>query len=203
MWQVKLHDDHRAFAQLVERWEEPIRRLCARMVGDLHRADDLKQEAFSRLFEKRKLYEPTGRFSTYLWRIALNVCHDELRRRNRRQEFLPDHEEGESVIDTFADADPSPDSKTATREEAEIVRQALQRIPDIYRTVLVLRHYEGMKIAKIAEVLEIPIGTVSSRLVEGLSRLQRILEPKLGADRPQQSAATDVGGYEPKELLVI
>src|SRR5688572_21693372 len=105
MWQVKLHDDHRAFAQLVERWEEPIRRLCTRMIGDLHRADDLKQETFSKLFEKRKLYEPTGRFSTYLWRIALNVCHDELRRRSRRQEFLPDREEEESVIDTFADSE--------------------------------------------------------------------------------------------------
>ena len=79
MWEVTCHDDHRAFAQLVARWEQPIRRLCARLTGDWERGEDLKQETFVRLFAKRKDYQPTGRFSTYLWRIALNLCHDELR----------------------------------------------------------------------------------------------------------------------------
>src|SRR5207244_12520315 len=74
MWRVKAHNDHHEFARLMERWEKPIRNLCVRMTGDLHRGEDLKQETFSRLFEKRKEYEPTGRFSTYLWRIALNLC---------------------------------------------------------------------------------------------------------------------------------
>src|SRR5262245_1012799 len=118
MWQVKVHDDHRAFAQLVDRWEEPIRRLCTRMLGDEHRGEDLKQETFTKLFDKRKLYEPTGRFSTYLWRIALNVCHDELRRRKRRQEFFPDGDEESEGIDEYADAEPTPDITAAGREEA-------------------------------------------------------------------------------------
>jgi len=58
----------------VERWEEPIRRLCARMTGDPHRAEDLKQKAFARVFEKRKSFQPSARFSTWLWRIALNLA---------------------------------------------------------------------------------------------------------------------------------
>src|SRR6266581_9525036 len=87
MWRVQTQDDHRAFVQLLARWEEPIGRLCARMTGDPHRGEDLKQETFARVFEKRKDYEPTGRFSTYLWRIALNLCYDELRRRERRREI--------------------------------------------------------------------------------------------------------------------
>ena len=86
MLRVQAHDDHGAFAQLVSRWEEPIRRLCTRMVGDAHKGEDLKQEAFARLFAKRKLYQPTARFSTFLWRIALNACYDELRRVKRRAE---------------------------------------------------------------------------------------------------------------------
>jgi len=57
MWRVQTQDDHRAFAQLVERWSGPIRDLCCRMTGDLHRGEDLKQETFARIFEKRK---PTG-----------------------------------------------------------------------------------------------------------------------------------------------
>jgi len=198
MWQVKVHDDHRAFDQLVHRWEQPIRRLCARMIGDEHRAEDLKQDTFAKLFDKRKLYEPNGRFSTYLWRIALNVCHDELRRRNRRKEFFPEGDE-EQGIDAFTDEDPLPDANTATREEAELVRNALLKLPDAYRTVLVLRHYEGLKIAKIAEILEIPIGTVSSRLVEGLARLTRLLQPKLARERIERKAPSN----DPRELLVI
>src|SRR5512138_1435737 len=76
MWRVKMHADHQEFARLVRRWEEPIRRLCIRMTGDAHRGEDLKQVTFIKLFEKRKGYEPTGRFSSYLWRIALNGAHD-------------------------------------------------------------------------------------------------------------------------------
>jgi len=195
MWQVKVHDDHRAFAQLVDRWQEPIRRLCTRMIGDEHRGEDLKQETFAKLFDKRKLYQPSGRFSTYLWRIALNVCHDELRRRKRRQELFPEEDES---IDDYAAEEPAPDLAGAGREEAEIVRQALLKLSDPYRSVLILRHYEGLKIAKIAEVLEVPVGTVSSRLVEGLSRLSRLLHPKLNRE-----PAEDRTNIQPKELLVL
>src|SRR6266436_9190496 len=91
MLRVKLHDDHQDFARLVKRWEEPICRLCTRMTGDPHRGEDLKQDTFVRVFEKRKDYQPTGRFSTFLWRVALNLCYDELRRQRRRREFLRDN----------------------------------------------------------------------------------------------------------------
>src|SRR4029077_10289033 len=94
MARVRSHDDEREFARLMKRWEEPVRRLCTRMTGDAHRGEDLKQDAFLRLFEKRKHYEPTARFSTFLWRIALNICYDELRRRERRRQFICDAQEG-------------------------------------------------------------------------------------------------------------
>jgi RNA polymerase sigma-70 factor, ECF subfamily len=196
MSRVKAEDDHRAFAQLVERWEQPIRRLCTRMLGDAHRGEDLKQETFTRLYQKRQQYEPTGRFSTYLWRIALNVCHDELRRVNRRKEFFPTTEE--EGMEDFAVSEDSPDCAAADADDAEIVRRALVRLPEHYRTVLVLRHYEGLKIGKIAEILQIPLGTVNSRLAEGLARLTRMLEPKLGSTRGSANEPP-----KPKELLVI
>lgn len=180
---VKTHDDHQEFARLVKRWEEPIRRLCVRMIGDLHRGEDLKQETFLRLFEKRKDYQPTGRFSTFLWRVALNLCYDELRRRQRRREFLcnPDAESpGNEQIEAAAEV-PGPDSNAVSMEEGELVRQAVLQLPEIYRTVIVLRHYQDMKLSKIAEVLDIPEGTVNSRMAEALARLSRMLQPKLRA----------------------
>src|SRR5688572_9826876 len=179
MLRVQATDDHRAFAQLVDRWEEPIRRLCTRMLGDEHKGEDLKQETFTRLFAKRKDYQPTARFSTFLWRIALNACYDELRRVKRRSESVLDEEDGETLAllegDGLETGDPH--SETATLEEAELVRRALLKLPEIYRSVLVLRHYEGLKLNKIAEILEIPLGTVNSRMAEGLARLTRLLEP--------------------------
>jgi RNA polymerase sigma-70 factor, ECF subfamily len=192
MWRVKTHEDHYEFSRLVKRWEEPIRRLCTRMTGDPHRAEDLRQETFLRLFQRRKEYQVTGRFSTYLWRIALNLCYDELRRRERRLEFVRDSEPGEAADEALDGAaeGPGPDAHAAQLEEGELVRQALDRLPEIYRTVIVLRHYEDMKLARIAEILEIPEGTVNSRMAEALARLSRILEPKLaprGEPGSQQS----------------
>src|SRR5262249_5785831 len=197
MCQVKRHDDHNEFARLVKRWEEPIRRLCTRMTGDCHRGEELKQDAFARLFEKRKDYEPTGRFSTFLWRIALNLCYDELRRREGRLE-APDPRG--QVIEVPADA-PGPDLRAAASEEGELVRLALMQLPEIYRSVLVLRHYEDLKLAKIAEVLEIPEGTVNSRMAEALSRLSRILEPKLQSSSARFPLPNPVS--EPKESFVL
>ena len=192
MWRVKLHDDHQEFARLVKRWEEPIRRLCVRMVGDIHRGEDLKQEAFMKLFEKRKDYQPTGRFSTFLWRVALNLCYDELRRRQRRKEFLcaPNgDEEGHEAMEAAAEV-PGPDANAAAIEEGEMVRQAVLQLPEIYRTVIVLRHYQDLKLSKIAEVLDIPEGTVNSRMAEALARLSRMLQPKLRVV-PQPAAAAE------------
>jgi len=177
MCRVKSHDDHGEFDRLVARWEQPIRRLCVRMTGDVHRGEDLKQETFVRLFENRREYQPTGKFSTFLWRIALNLCYDELRRQNRRREILSSGEHGD-IRDMATDA-PTPDARAATSEEGEMVRKALLQLPEMYRAVIVLRHYEDMKLARIAEVLEIPEGTVNSRMAEALARLSRILEPRL------------------------
>ncbi|HWV99878.1 MAG TPA: sigma-70 family RNA polymerase sigma factor [Candidatus Acidoferrum sp.] len=181
MWQVKTRDDHHEFARLVDRWEKPIHHLCTRMTGDPHRGEDLKQDAFLRLFEKRKDYQPTGRFSTFLWRIALNLCYDELRRQQRRREFLIGSaaEDAEGVPPESPADGPGPDLRAAALEEGELVRQAVMQLPEIYRAVIVLRHYQDLKLTRIAEILQIPEGTVNSRMAEALSRLSRILEPKL------------------------
>jgi RNA polymerase sigma-70 factor (ECF subfamily) len=190
MWRVQTADDHAAFARLVERWEAPIQRLCARMTGDLHRAEDLAQEAFARVFSRRRDYEPSSRFSTWLWRIAINLCHDELRRRQRRPEgSLADStsEEDPSGTDQLASPSLTPSEVAERLEEAEWVRQALLRLPETQRTVVVLRHYEGLKFAEIAEVLGIPEGTVKSRMFEALERLAVLLRPNRPGSNPRNS----------------
>jgi RNA polymerase sigma-70 factor, ECF subfamily len=179
MWRVKMEDDPQAFARLVERWQTPIQRLCARMLGDAHRAEDLTQEAFVRVFARRKDYEPVSRFSTFLWRIALNLCYDELRKINRRGEsFLEDRADERGEFE-FAAECPGPDVQLVEGERAEGIRRALLQLPEPYRVVVVLRHYEGLKFREIGEVLGIPEGTVKSRMVEALNQLSRLLKPMM------------------------
>ena len=177
MWRVQMEDDAQAFAQLVSRWEEPIQRLCTRMLDDSHRAEDLTQETFARVFAKRKDYQPNGKFSTFLWRIALNLCYDELRRLKRRQETALDLDSGEAMagLEVLTAAGPGPDEQLQDEEQGQLVRQALQQLAEPYRSVIVLRHYENLKFREIADVLEIPEGTVKSRMAEALTQLEKLL----------------------------
>lgn len=181
MWRVQTQDDETAFAMLVRRWEGPIQRLCTRMLGDSHRGQDMAQEAFSRLFAKRKDYHADGKFSSFLWRIAMNLCYDELRRLKRRAEESLDAEPdgGPAPMAGLEDSGPGPDARLDSAEQADIVRRSLMRLPEVYRSVLVLRHYEDLKFREIADVLEIPEGTVKSRMAEGLTLLERLLRREM------------------------
>src|SRR5215469_7140780 len=190
MWRVQQVDDEAAFGQLIHRWEGPIQGLCERMTGDAHAAEDLAQETFVRVFARRKEYQAAGKFSTWLWRIAMNLCYDELRRRQRREKTIFDEEGGErlAALQAFTAADAAPDRSLAERERSGMVQRALDELPEIYRAVLVLRHYEDLKFREIAEVLGVPEGTVKSRMAEALTQFGRLLEPKLGGKRKAASA---------------
>lgn len=182
MWRVQNESDSGAFAELVRRWQLPVQRLCARMIGDVHRAEDLSQETFSRVFSHRHDFASTGRFSTWLWRIALNLCHDELRKRQRRGEVAWTPDDGDdrgAAEDRASDVRSTargPDEMLESMERAELVRSAVVSLPEHYRTVVILRHYEGLRFAEIAEVLGIPEGTAKSRMAEGLTLLSARIE---------------------------
>jgi RNA polymerase sigma-70 factor, ECF subfamily len=182
MWRVQTQDDHQAFARLVDRWEKPIFRLCARLTGDEHRGEDLKQEAFSRVFAKRKDYQASCKFSTWLWRIALNLCYDELRRKKRSAKHLIEEKVEESSEQTreYPSNEPTPYLRLVQQEEGELVRKSLLLLNDELRTVVVLRFCEGLKLREIAELLDVPESTIHSRIAAGLARLTRIIEPKYG-----------------------
>jgi RNA polymerase sigma-70 factor (ECF subfamily) len=179
MWRVQTTDDHAAFVHLVQRWEQPILRLCARMTGNWQQGEDLKQETFTRIFVRRKDFRQGCRFSTWLWRIALNLCYDELRKRQRHAQFSLEEQADEPGFEREAVSDePSPDMRVASREDCDLVRGALLRLPETHRAVLVLRYCEGLKLREIADILEIPETTASSRIAVGLAQLTRLLEPQ-------------------------
>ena len=179
MWRVQNSGAPEAFARLVERWQDPIHRLCARMTGDAARAEDLTQEIFTKVFTRGKDFKPDAKFSTWLWRIALNHCYDELRRVKRR----PESSLEEDAAAEFPSIALAPDAQTANDEECALVRASLLRLPEISRTVLALRYCEGLKLREISEILDLPESTIHSRIAVALSQITRILEPQL---KPKQ-----------------
>lgn len=200
MWRVQMQDDPEAFGELVRRWEGPIQRLCHRMIGDAGRSQDLSQEVFARLFARRKVYQPGAKFSTYLWRIALNLCYDELRRACHRREVLvedPEAGEGPETAE-LAGEDPGPAEALARQETGAAVRHAVLALPEAYRAVVILRHYENLKFREIAEVLSLPEGTVKTRMAEALNRLARRLRPALAPAAPRPPEPP-----EPPEALPV
>jgi len=197
MWRAQQEDDAEAFASLVTRWQDTIRRLCARLTGDEHRAEDLAQEVFAKVFLRRKAFRQGSKFSTYLWRIALNHCYNDLRRPVHRYERAFDDEDGAGAApDRFPGEQPTPDEAATSSEIAHAVRRALTELPEQYRTIVVLRHYEDLKFREIAEVTDLPEGTVKTRLTEALSELARrlripldlrIVPPPGRRSRPRES----------------
>jgi RNA polymerase sigma-70 factor, ECF subfamily len=198
MWRVKLEGDPHAFADLMKRWEKPLQNLCTRMTGDPHKAQDLTQAAFVRLYSARARWEPEGKFSTFLWRIALNLCHDDLRKSKRLSECSLEAlaDESEVHLHGLPSAEPEPDAAAESRELADEVRAALLKLEPHYREVVVLRHYERLKFCEIAEVLGIPEGTVKSRMSEALGQLNRRLK-HLDERKPWNPK------NQPRELLAL
>ena len=123
--------DPEAFALIVHRWQGPIRNLCLRMTADMHRAEDLTQETFSRLFARRREWQPTAKLSTYLRRIAINLCHDENRRRMRHGEVpLETGEDGEHLAHlTIFQATPHDELEAEEHLDGLLLDSATAKVP--------------------------------------------------------------------------
>jgi RNA polymerase sigma-70 factor (ECF subfamily) len=167
MGRVRTSGDSEAFALLVNRWETPIRRLCVRMTGDLHRGEDLSQETFARVFASRASYDASHRFSTWLWRIAINLCYENGRRLKLTEPIDVQH---------LADGGSDPHDHVVAAERAACVRSALGRLSDAQRAVVVLREYENLKFREIADVLDLPEGTVKWHMGQAMQQLARDLK---------------------------
>ena len=159
-----------AFDDLVRRHEARILRLCARVLGDDDAALDAAQEAFVRAWRAIAQFQGEARFSTWLTRIAINQCRNELRRRRTVKHTQPHSLDATGPDDESAPREavvaggPSPYEVARGREVAAALTQALAAIDDEAREVIVLKDAEDLSYEEIAEILGVPVGTVRSRL---------------------------------------
>jgi RNA polymerase sigma-70 factor (ECF subfamily) len=166
--------DADSFAILAGRYAGPLYGLASRCLGRPEDAEEVRQEALMKAYSQAARFRPDGRFRSWIYRIALNLCHDRNRRRRRLQWVAL----GEADAPPPERAVDGPHGELQRREAQEVVRQALQELSEEQRVVVVLKEYEDLKFREIAEVLGCPESTVKSRLYRALTALRdRLVRP--------------------------
>ena len=185
--------DTDSFNQLVVRWERPIFALAYRVLGREEDARDVCQETFLRAFRALKGFKGQAKFSSWLYRIALNLCRDWIRRERR------------SAVVTSLDAETEPEPVSGPVETAEeltvrrdlgrVLTRAMTALSEEQRTTIVLKEYHGLTFQEISDLQGCPLSTVKTRLYQGLSVLRRQLQ-RSGVQGP-----TSLVGLPPTVLM--
>lgn len=168
-----------ALNELMARWQQPLVSFIYRYVGNQSDALDLAQETFVRVFENRKGYKPKAKFSTWLFSIAANLCHNLVRWRNRHPTVALTHDENDAdhhdLLETLPSLERSPADTASSNDLANAVRQHVQELPHDLKTVVLLFEFEDLSYEEIARVLGCSTKAVESRLY----RARNILRDRL------------------------
>ena len=178
-----LSGDTRAFGELVGRYHGRLLNFTHRMIGDRERAEDLVQEAFIRVSRHLHRFDPSKKFSTWVYTIASNLAKNELRSHRRsplvfyQSSRAPDDDDHGPL--QYEDARSRPDDMFAGRQLKELVGATLARLSPQYRQVLVLREFEGRSYEEIAAIVGCNLGAVKSRLHRARACFASLIAPYL------------------------
>lgn len=165
--------DEEAWEALVRQHQERVFALISRMTGDPDRVEDIAQEVFLKAFRSLRSFRGGSRFYTWLYRITVNTVLNTLRSQGRRQETSLDAMGG---LEVKVDANMEPAEATVRLELARRVREAIDQLEEPYRVIVHLRELEDLSYEEIAEVVELPVGTVKSRLFRARHQLKGLLQ---------------------------
>jgi RNA polymerase sigma-70 factor (ECF subfamily) len=172
-----------SFNQLVRRWERPIFALAYRTLGREEDARDVTQETFLRAFRALAGFKGDAKFSSWLYRIALNLCRDWMRRERRAP--VVEMPEGVELEQVAADRGPAEtvEDLAARAELSREVAKAMERLPAEQRQAIILKEYHGLTFQEIADLMKCPLSTVKTRVYQGLSTLRKQLGEQLTPGR--------------------
>ena len=169
--------DQDAFAEIVEIYSNSIFQLGYRMLGNRHEAEDIAQEAFIRAFVNIKSFNQDLKFSTWLFRIATNLCIDRIRK--KKPDYYLDAEvsgtDGLTMYSQLSSNSPLPEKELESLELQESVQKEILKLPEKYRAVIVLKYIEELSLKEISEILDMPLGTVKTRIHRGREALRQQL----------------------------
>ncbi len=167
--------DTKAFEQLVVQYQKPVYNLMMRMVGNADDALDLSQEAFLRVWRSLKQFKFESSFSTWLYKLSSNVCIDFLRQKKRAKTVVVELPDDASEQMEQPDPTPGPEESVMRADERERICAAMDELEPEYREALTLCAIHGLSYIEIAEVMDVPVGTVKSRVARAREKMRRKL----------------------------
>lgn len=169
--------DQSAFEDVVVLFQSRIYQHCYRMLGNAHEAEDIAQEAFIRAYVNIHSYDDKRKFSTWLYRIATNLSIDRLRK--RKPDFFLDAEiKGTDGLDMYSQLATDarlPEEEVQGMELQNYIYQEIANLPPIYRSIITLRYLEEFSLKEISEIMDLPLGTVKTRIHRGREALRKKL----------------------------
>lgn len=169
--------DQEAFAELMDLYKDQVYHIVYRMLGNVHEAQDVTQEAFLRAYMNIETYDDKRKFSTWLFRIATNLAIDRIRK--KKPDFhLEDNVPGTADLDyhsQFSAADPLPEDQLLQFEMQEWVQAEIMKLPPKYRAAIILKYLEDLSLKEISEILNLPVATVKTRIHRGREALRKSL----------------------------
>ena len=175
-----IRGDADSFNELILRWERPIYALAYRTIGREEDARDVCQETFLRAFRALPGFRGQAKFSSWLYRIALNLCRDWIRRERRAPTALAPPDVDLMELAAAPDRSESIEDVVVRNDLARAVERAMAGLPEEQRTAIVLKEYHGLTFQEIADVVGCPLSTVKTRVYQGLAVLRRELARSVG-----------------------
>jgi RNA polymerase sigma-70 factor (ECF subfamily) len=190
--------DQRAYKTLVERYQRKVFSVALGMLKDREEARDVAQEAFVKVYRYLDHFKGDASFYTWLYRITVNICIDVMRRKgsgkteNVEFDESVQHDVSEANLGALGTRLGTNPQKSALRKElAEKIQAALEQVPEKHRAILLLREIEGMSYEDLSRTLEIPKGTVMSRLFHARLKVQKVLNEYLELDESKSGVGTE------------
>ena len=171
-----------AYNQIVYRYKDRLLNFIYRFLNDLDRSEDLVQDTLLKLYTHKDSYKEIAKFSTWLYTIAANLSRTELRKNKRRKTFSVtelSHDDREFIIKS---TDVGPGEENISKNFEKNVQRALAELPDDFKTIIILRDIQELSYDEISKIVEVPLGTVKSRINRGRVKLQQLLKKK--GERP-------------------
>ena len=180
--------DSDSFNELIRRWERPIYALAYRQIGREEDARDVCQETFLRAYRALPGFRGQAKFSSWLYRIAINLCRDWLRRERRTP--IVQASEDVDLMELAAARGPSEslEDRVARNDLGRAVERAMRLLSDEQRTAIILKEYQGLTFQEIADLVGCPLSTVKTRLYQGLTVLRRELARTGVMEKPEKKS---------------
>ncbi|MCK4892808.1 MAG: sigma-70 family RNA polymerase sigma factor [Calditrichia bacterium] len=178
---LALSGDEKAYESLLNKYRNLVFSIMLKMARNKQEAEDLTQEAFMKAFSSLATFNDEFAFSTWLMKIASNNCIDFLRKRKLRTYSIhePVQYKDEKIEIDIPDRDPTPEKTLIQSERSRMIEETIQALPERYRYVIILRHKEEKSYEEIAEIMNLPLGTVKAQIFRAREILNKNLKEAL------------------------